>query len=160
MKNLIILFVFPTLLCCKKLKAESCKQNEIKNVSNFHKTESIKLKKPLSCQEIVEKIVKSSSLDLKLYKEYFVDIENVKKDSISIHVYFENDLSDDPKQKQIVESTIAWLLLMPNKKKLYDVSVDPENPVELNFDKKIFEENNIFSTCNIEPKETVPFKIH
>ncbi len=131
----------------------SCKQNSDKEFSNIAKQEKEVIKtQKLTCQEIVEKIVKSSDLNLKDYKNYFIDIDKIESDSISIHVYFENNLSDDPKQKQIVESTIAWLLLFPNEQTLYNVTVDPEKPVELKFDKNILTYNDIFRACEISKK--------
>lgn len=136
----------------------SCKQNSDKGLSNIVKREKEVINtQKLTCQEIVEKIVKSSDLNLKDYKNYFIDIDKIENDSISIHVYFENNLSNDPKQKQIVESTIAWLLLLPNDQTLYNVTVDPEKPVELKFDKNILTYNDIFRACEIS-KENIHLK--
>ena len=129
----------------------SCKQ-KIDNDSskiNKNKIEHV-IKHKLTCQEIVEKLVKSSNLDLKSYEGFFIDIDNIENDTMLIHVYFENNLSDDPKQKQIVESTIAWLRLIPNEQKLYNITIDPEKPIELRFDKKILVDNDIFKSCEIK----------
>lgn len=136
----------------------SCKQNSDKRLSDIPEKEkgAINTHK-LTCQEIVEKIVKSSDLNLKDYKNYFIDIDKIESDSISIHVYFENNLSDDPEQKQIVESTIAWLLLIPSEQILYNVTVDPEKPVALKFDKHLLAQNDIFRACEISEKN-IPLK--
>lgn len=151
MINKKILIIFLITLFTNTI---SCKQNSDKSLSISKKEKKNIVTQKLTCQEIVEKIIKSSNLYLKIYKNYFIDIDKIENDSISIHIYFENNLSDNPEEKQIVESTIAWLLLIPNKKKLYNVTVDPENPVELSFDKSILTYNDIFQACKIS-KENI-----
>ncbi|MBS7231167.1 hypothetical protein KHA90_09025 [Flavobacterium psychroterrae] len=108
-------------------------------------------KSKLTCEDIMFEIVKSSDLDLKDYKNYFVRIERIENDSITLQVNIENNLSDNPKEKQMVESTIAWLLFLPNEAKLWNTSADPENPVKVNYNFNNLE--NIYKACNISKKE-------
>jgi hypothetical protein len=149
MKNTFIyLFaIFFTIIGCKN-------EVEIKNKkSDLVKSDTLNniTKKELDCGEIILEIVKSSNLNLKDYKDYFVRIDGIKNDSISIQVYFENNLSDNPKEKQIVESTIAWLLFLPNEKKLLNVTADPENPIQLKYN--FNDLNSVYKYCNISKKE-------
>lgn len=132
-----------------------CKDNNLpenRTRKTIVETASSEVKK-LSCEEIIYKIVKSSNLKLEKNIVFLTSIDRIDNDCIIIHVFFENNLSDDPKVKQIVESTIAWLSLNPNKLKLYNTTADPDNPIELNFDKNIIlNENDIFSSCQIVKK--------
>lgn len=144
MKRLITVVVSLILISCKDSKQQESNES-LKNVI----VENTKL----TCEDVVYKIVKSSDLELRGEKDFLTQIDRIEGDIIIIHVYFENNLSDDPKTKQIVESTIAWLSLNVNNKKLFNTTADPDNPIELNFDKKILSQNNIFSLCQIVKKE-------
>ncbi len=151
MKNL---FYYVTLFL---LIITSCKEKNIDNVKKDSKTELIKsdtiINKKLSCNEIIRKVIESSDLDLKIYKDYFVRIDEIENDSIKIKVYVENNLSDNPNEKQIVESVIAWLLFLPNESKLLNVTADPDNPVDLKF--KYNDINSICESCNIKRNTVV-----
>lgn len=133
----------------------SCKEEIAKEEKKDILIESTKInnsvKEKLPCDNVIRKVIESSNLDLKIYKDYFVRIEEVKNDSISIQVYFENNLSDNPKEKQIVESTIAWLLFLPNEKKLLNVTADPENPINIKYN--FNDLNSVCESCNIKQIE-------
>ncbi|MET3019224.1 hypothetical protein [Flavobacterium hydatis] len=145
----LVLVLSLLLISCKDSKPQET-NDSLKNVA----AENAKL----TCEDVIYRIVKSSDLNLKDYKDdYFVRIENIKNDSIDIKVYVENNLSDNPKEKQMVESTIAWLTLNVNDNKLFNTTADPDNPIELNFDKKILSENDVFSLCQIVKKEKKGF---
>ena len=49
------------------------------------------------------------------------------------------DISDEPNTKQVVENTIAWLLLDLSEKKLYNITYDLENPKEERFNEKLID---------------------
>ncbi|KUJ60005.1 hypothetical protein AR687_20505 [Flavobacteriaceae bacterium CRH] len=140
--RIIIVLVLLILISCKDSKSEEAKDA-------VKKTDVEKAK--LTCEDIALEVVKSSDLDLKIYKDYFVRIERIENDSITIQVYFENNLSDDPKVKQMVESTIAWLLFLPNEKQLWNTTADPENPIKVNYTFNNLE--NIYKSCNIPKTE-------
>ena len=93
----------------------------------------------LNCEEMVVEIVRSSSLDWKRFPNAFTRIDRVENDSIFIKVFFDIDISDEPNTKQVVENTIAWLLLDLSEKKLYNITYDLENPKEERFNKKLID---------------------
>lgn len=139
-------FITLCVLQCKKLDSQTQKVNN-KTTNN---SELSGKNKELSCNDLVKKIVESSNLELKQYKNsYTVNIESIKSDSINVHVYTENNLSDKQNEKQMVESTIAWLIFLPNEQKLLNITADPSSPTELKFDKSILKNNDIFKNCQI-----------
>ena len=95
----------------------------------------------LKCEEMVVEIVRSSSLDWKRFPNAFTRIDRVENDSIFIKVFFDLDISDEPNTKQVVENTIAWLLLDLSEKKLYNITYDLENPKKVDFNKKLINKN-------------------
>ena len=127
----------------------NCKNNKIEEISTVNnEIKSLEVENDNnSCEEILYKIVESSKLDLRGVKEYFVRIESIETDTISIQVYSKNNLSENDKQKQIVESTIAWLIFLPNSNKLLNITADPENPTNIIFTYKV--NQKLFDECNI-----------
>ena len=93
----------------------------------------------LNCEEMVVEIVRSSSLDWKRFPNAFTRIDRVENDSIFIKVFFDMDISDEPNTKQVVENTIAWLVLDLSEKKLYNITYDLENPKEERFNEKLID---------------------
>lgn len=100
------------------------------------------------CGQLVYEIVSSTNL-IKDYKNYFTRIESNDGQKIKIQVYVENDISEDPKNKQIVESTIAWLELFPNEKKLNNISSDPDNPKSVEFNTSLLDDI-FFAVCEVK----------
>ena len=135
-KIIYLFFLIGILLSC----------DFINNQSNNNQN---KQEEELDCGEIISKIVQSSSLDWKHYPEAFTRIDHISRDSIFIKVFFDMDITDEnePNTKQVVENTIAWLLLCVKEKKLYDITLDIENPTALSFDKKLLDVNNIEKIC-------------
>jgi hypothetical protein len=148
MKNAVIIVFILLVISCKDSKTQELKGSLKDEVAKDTK---------LSCEDIMFEIVTSSDLNLKDYKDYFVRIERIENDSITLQVYIENNLSDNPKEKQMVESTLAWLLFLPNEQKLLNVTADPDNPVEMDFDKKILSRNDVFNLCQIMKKQDHDF---
>ena len=93
----------------------------------------------LNCEKMVVEIVRSSSLDWKRFPDASTRIDRVENDSIFIKVFFDMDISDEPNTKQVVENTIAWLLLDLSEKKLYNITYDLENPKEERFNEKLID---------------------
>ena len=108
-----------------------------------------KQEEELDCEEIISKIVQSSSLDWKHYPEAFTRIDRISGDSIFIKVFFDMDITDkdESNTKQIVENAVAWLLLCVKEKKLYNITYDIENPIILTFDKNLLTADNIEKIC-------------
>ena len=109
----------------------SCKSTKVVDKQNID----------LNCEEIVVEIVWSSSLDWKRFPNASTRIDRVENDSIFIKVFFDIDISDEPNTKQVVENTIAWLLLDLSEKKLYNITYDLENPKKVDFNKKLVSKN-------------------
>ena len=118
-------------------------------INNQSSNNQNKQEDELDCEEIISKIVQSSSLDWQHYPEAFTRIDRIERDSIFIKVFFDMDITDEhePNTKQVVENTIAWLLLCVKEKKLYDITLDIENPTALSFDKKLLDVDNIEKIC-------------
>ena len=109
----------------------SCKSSKVVNNQDID----------LKCEEMVVEIVRSSSLDWKRFPNAFTRIDRVENDSIFIKIFFDTDISDEPNTKQVVENTIAWLLLDLSEKRLYNITYDLENPKEERFNKKLVNKN-------------------
>lgn len=77
----------------------------------------------------------------------------MQSDSLKIQVYTENNLSDNPNSKQIVESTIAWLIFIPTSKKLINVTSDPQNPINLKY--KYSQLDILAKVCGITAKKEI-----
>ena len=135
-KIIYLFFLIGILLSC----------DFINNQSNNNQN---KQEEELDCGEIISKIVQSSSLDWKHYPEAFTRIDHISGDSIFIKVFFDMDITDEnePNTKQVVENTIAWLLLCVKEKKLYDITYDIENPIILTFDKNLLTADKIEKIC-------------
>lgn len=146
MKKIVVAIVFLIVQI-------SCKDTNSQKVNDSHQNIVLE-KKQFTCEDIAYQVVKSSNLELRGRKEFLTQIDRIEEDNVIIQVYIENNISDDFKTKQIVESTIAWLKLNVNDCKLYNISADPDNPIELEFDKKLLMENNVFKLCDILKNES------
>ena len=109
----------------------SCKSSKVVNNQDID----------LKCEEMVVEIVRSSSLDWKRFPNASTRIDRAENDSIFIKIFFDTDISDEPNTKQVVENTIAWLLLDLSEKRLYNITYDLENPKEERFNKRLVNKN-------------------
>lgn len=118
-------------------------------INNQSSNNQNKQEEELDCEEIISKIVQSSSLDWKHYPKSFTRIDRISGDSIFIKVFFDMDITDEnePNTQQVVENTIAWLLLCVKEKKLYNITYDIENPIILTFDKNLLTADKIEKIC-------------
>ncbi|WP_415325556.1 hypothetical protein [Chryseobacterium sp. MMS23-Vi53] len=145
--TLVILFF---LLGCKKSDSQNLKQTQTISLHNNNNLTEEKI----TCYDIIKKIVESSDLNLSMYKgNYNIRIENMQSDSIIIQVYTENNLSNNPNKKQLVESTIAWLAFVPKNKKLINTTSNPQNPINLKY--KYLKLDELYKVCGIESKENI-----
>ncbi|WP_281234456.1 hypothetical protein [Flavobacterium gelatinilyticum] len=140
----IFIIISLILISCKDSKLEKS-NDSLKDTA----TENVEI----TCEDVIYQIVISSKLDLRGQNDFLTKIDRIEGDNVTIQVYIENNVSEDPKVKQIVESTIAWLVLKVNDSKLYNTSADPDNPIEVEFDKNILSKNDIFILCQIEKKD-------
>lgn len=103
-----------------------------------------------SCEDLLKEIVFSSNLTaLKKFRETAVGIENISEDKMTIEVYTK-EMSDRTGELHEVENTVAWLEFIPETKKLYDITADPESPVELNYDKTLFSRHPLTELCGVK----------
>ena len=118
-------------------------------INNQSSSNQNKQEEELDCEGIISKVVQSSSLDWKHYPKAFTRIDRISGDSIFIKVFFDMDITDEnePNTRQVVENTIAWLLLCVKEKKLYDITLDIEKPTTLSFDKNLLTADNIEKIC-------------
>ena len=118
-------------------------------INNQSSSNQNKQEEELDCEGIISKIVQSSSLDWKHYPKAFTRIDRISGDSIFIKVFFDMDITDEnePNTQQVVENTIAWLLLCVKEKKLYNITYDIENPIILTFDENLLTADNIGKIC-------------
>ena len=149
---LIFLILFIALSCKKNESGKSLVQTP-KNSSGHFDKKGIGLKQNLTCDDLVYELVKTTQI-IKSYSDFHTRIESIENNSIKIQVYVENNLSDNPKNKEIVESTLAWLVLYLNEKKLLNITSDPENPINEKFDNSILNKTDIFKSCGISNHET------
>ena len=87
-RKIVVLAVSLILFSCKDSKMQES-NNKINGVENTK----------LTCEDVVYKIVKSSNLELRGQKDFLTQIDRIEGDNITIHVYIENNISDDPKTK-------------------------------------------------------------
>lgn len=103
-----------------------------------------------SCEEAITDIVKSSNaIAIKNFKNIQVRINNLTIEKISIELYVSNDISENPAEKKVSESSVGWLEFFPLTKKLQDITNDPENPELLKYDSTILEKNDISKLCGL-----------
>lgn len=111
-----------------------------------------------SCQDLLKELILSSNLEaLKKFKEVSVRSESISADKITIEVYAK-ETSDRTGELRTVENTVAWLEFIPESKKLYDITADPESPVTLNYDKSIFTRHSLSELCGLKTAESVQRK--
>lgn len=135
------------LFGCKESSSqtESKLQVEKTNILNFANENQSE-----DCLEVINKIVRSSNLNLNEYDNVLIRVDRIENDNITIQVYTENNLSDNGTKKEIVETTIAWLQFTSHNEKLLNITSDPENPVELQYDKSIIAQDSFLKNCGIK----------
>lgn len=114
-------------------------------------------KKSRDCEEVLLQLIYNS--DFKTTEKYSVRIDTVRNDTIIIKAFVKNNLSDTPKNKQIVESVVGWFIIPPKKDALY-LSLNALDPIDPNF-KKIKTNKKIlrdFLNCSNKKKESTMTK--
>jgi hypothetical protein len=145
-----------TLLILLLITISSCKKNDVSNLENpVQSNDSISEKKAPqinSCDDAIYQIIKSSNL--KKPSDFKTSIDEIVNDSITIKVYIENNVSDNQKEKNRVESVVAWVLFLPHEKKLLNITSDPDFPKALNFEyPQSYSE--LFKLCGIQENKVL-----
>jgi len=135
------------LFACKDSSSQTQSKLQVEKRNVLH---SANKNQSEDCLEIINKMVRSSNLNLNGYESALVRVDRIKNNDITIQVYTENNLSDDTTKKEIVETTIAWLLFTSNNAKLLNIRSDPENAVELVYDKSIIKQDGFLKSCGIK----------
>ena len=86
----------------------------------------------LSCDELLTQIVQSSNITLIVKpSDCYVVQDRVEKDAIYARVY------TPPTEGESKTMVLAWIKYNVREAKLYDITKDPDQPIELDFDKKL-----------------------
>lgn len=108
-------------------------------VSVFSQTK--KTSNPQDCNTQLANIIKHSDFEY-LNKDYYVRIEDTTGGTVIIKAYVRNNLSDNPKKPQMVESVVSWFIIQPQHDGIYQSmnALDPEEPDfrKLKIDEKAF----------------------
>ena len=85
----------------------------------------------LSCDELLTQIVQSSNITLIVKpSDCYVVQDRVEKNAIYAGVY-------TPTEGESKTMVLAWIKYNVREAKLYDITKDPDQPIELDFDKKL-----------------------
>ena len=85
----------------------------------------------LLCDELLTQIVQSSNITLIVEpSDCYVVQDRVEKDAIYAGVY-------TPTEGESKTMVLAWIKYNVREAKLYDITKDPDQPIELDFDKKL-----------------------
>ncbi|MFM9401918.1 hypothetical protein ACKLNQ_08215 [Myroides odoratimimus] len=110
------------------------------SISVFAKEKTSVVKR--DCNVQLAKIIKDSDFEYP-NKDYHVRIEDTTEGTVIIKAYVQNNLSDNPKQPQMVESVVSWFIIQPQRDGIYQSmnALDPEEPdfKKLKIDTKAFE---------------------
>lgn len=146
------------LFSCNKSRQESQAKMAAKADTPVKQNTEPKADKKYSCEDLLKELVFSSNLEtLKKFRETAVRIENISDSKITIEVYAK-EVSDRTGELRAVENTVAWLEFIPGSKKLYDITADPESPVELNYHRTLFTRHSSAELCGMKTAESIQGK--
>lgn len=144
--NIVLyLFILLSTIACSK-----------KNESNENKISLTSATEESDCEKILFELFYTSDFEKK--EKYEVRIDDIRNDTIIIKAFTRNNLSDNPKTQEIIESVVGWFIIPPKRDALY-VSLNALDPIEPNF-KKIKTKQNFFKdflNCN-NKKQTKEMK--
>jgi hypothetical protein len=154
MKQTAILFFVLFMFGCQKASGKLEQDATVKVEANTEKN-SNQPNLEINCEEFFRQVVLSSNLTaVKNYKDVFVRIESSSEDKIVLEVYVKNNISENSQEQRISENAVAWLHFMPASEKLYDITADPEDPIEVTFTKSLLETNDWRKSCGISPNKS------
>ena len=130
-----LLFIFLTIISCAK------KGDHGQSISTDNQN---------SCEIKLLRLIKESDFHANEI-DYFVRAEEVRNDTIIIKAFVENNVSDNKKNKEIVESVVSWLIIPPKHDGVY-LSLNALDPLEPKFKKLKIKENflNEFLSCYLK----------
>ncbi|MET3027802.1 SH3 domain-containing protein [Flavobacterium sp. UW10123] len=139
-KMRVMLFVFLSIMImsCERKKDKIELKSKISLTSSIQESE---------CEKILFQLFYTSDFEKK--EKYEVRIDNIRNDTIIIKAFTRNNLSDNPKTQEIVESVVGWFIIPPKRDALY-LSLNALDPIEPNF-KKVKTKQNCFRdflSCN------------
>jgi hypothetical protein len=116
------------------------KNDSPKNSGAINSKDSSNLIATTSCGDMLKRLIKSSSLDSAVRKmDFDLQIDHVDSGVVTIELTLKNTERND-------DVALSWIEMDLNKTELRDIAVDPDNPVNLNFDKQLFLQ--IAKSCN------------
>lgn len=149
MKQSAIIFFVLFMFGCQKASSKTEPITEVKS-AEVVQPKTVEQNSEFNCEEFFRQLVLSSNLPaIKNYKDVFIRIESSSDDKIVLELYVKNNLSESSQNKQIVENAVAWLNFIPRSEKLFDITADPEEPVELSFKKDLLTQYDFRKACNI-----------
>lgn len=152
MKHTAILFFVLFMFGCQKASSKT-EQNIITETVENPQQKVAAQNSEINCEEFFRQIVLSTNLSaVKNYKDVFVRIESSSEDKIVLELYVKNNISESSQNKQIVENAVAWLNFIPDSEKLFDITSDPEEPVELSFNKELLKNYDYRKSCGLKAK--------
>jgi len=135
--NIVLyLFILLSMIACSKKKE-----------SNENKISLTSTRQESDCEKILFQLFYTSDFEKK--EKYEVRIDDIRNDTIIIKAFTRNNLSDNPKTQEIVESVVGWFIIPPKRDALY-LSLNALDPIEPSF-KKIKTKQDYFRdflNCN------------
>jgi|GEM_PF-832679 len=135
MKRILIIFIlFTAFLSCKKEKSKESNENNL--IENKYKEASLKNDNSLNikseslnenCEDLLKKIIKSSNLQSPFLKSIEVKVESAEASILTIQLFIKTP------EGQNQETTVGWIILDAENKKLLDITNDIDNPEILSF---------------------------
>lgn len=118
------------------IKTDSLK---VKDSAITKNNDTSNLKTETSCGDMLKRLIKTSSVDSAVKKiEFGLLIDQVDSGVVRIELTTRNT-------KRNEEVALTWIEMDLNKKELRDVTIDPDKPIQLSYDKKLFE--HIAKSC-------------
>ncbi|OWP82872.1 hypothetical protein BWK59_13575 [Flavobacterium davisii] len=121
----------------------SCR-NEVKKESTGIKQG---FEKGINCDNILVTLIKNSSISNPFKSKIKAEIDKNEDNKITVRLFVESESGVNK------ENSIGWLIIDVAKRKLFDITNDIENPVELKFNPSDFD---FFLKCeNLNTKNTI-----
>lgn len=152
MFRICIFFVTALLCSCNDApgKASTAKILPTASIDTATK-DSITLPKTknIGCNELLQAIVLSSdaaAIKMFNYTTVHARLSELNSEKATIELYVA-DISDASGKERSVENTVGWLAFYPKTNRLYDITNDPDNPVELHYNKSFIQQTDFYTIC-------------
>lgn len=127
----IILSSLVSFNACKKENTKLQVKNlkyETSKIISVNKTEEIQDDK---CSLLLKKLIIASSIQNPFLSTLNVEIDKKENEKLTLKLFDNSDATKAP---------IGWIILDIMNKKLLDITNDPEDPTELKYDSKVWNE--------------------